>query len=82
MGEVYDILMFTSENITCDICKKVSAHGLCVEGVFVEYNICDDCAGGVLVLAVQEARDRMASHKTVGKPARTKLPHGSKRGRR
>lgn len=82
MGKLFDILMFTSERVTCDICKRNKHHGLCVEGAVVDVHICDDCAGRALVSAVREERNRKAAHKTVGKSARARLPHGSKGGRR
>lgn len=51
MGKHYDIIMWTSERITCDICDKLKPHGIQVESKGKDVSVCDDCAGQALIEA-------------------------------
>lgn len=52
MGKQFDIIMWTSERIVCDMCGKLKPHGVQAEGKSKEVSACDDCAGQALVEAV------------------------------
>lgn len=54
MGRRYDILLWTSEKISCAFCEKLKGHGVTIESKvkgIEDLNICDDCAGQSLVRA-------------------------------
>jgi hypothetical protein len=65
--------------LACAVCGKFKKHGVGIEGKKVDVDVCDDCAGGAILLSV-EANQRAREHIDQGKNLHAKLEDQKKKG--
>lgn len=44
----------------CGICGKKTTHGIGIEGSKVDVDVCDDCAGGAVLLSVEANQKKVS----------------------